>query len=178
MLGKKAKKALKLLLSLSKEERAAIVGELGDADDLEEDDKETTSDETAEVEESGEETQVETTEVTETETESAPDSDEDAAETDDAEEVQEVAESTENEQVTEEAAQEVTDENTADPGARIGALESAIQEIKETLKALAARFGDGEETPEESFGLGAAAGDEGLSPEKKLDATRKKYFGF
>ena len=176
MLGKKAKKALKLLLSLTDDERDAIVNELGDVGD--DDEKET-----VEVEESGENTQVEATETTETET----GSDENATETKDAGEVAEITEESTSEEAaapeesqaeTEEAAA-VEDENSSEPDARIGALESAIKEIKETLKPLAARMGDeasGEKATEE-FGIGAASSDNGMLPEKKFDAVLKKYFG-
>lgn len=178
MFGKKAKKALKLLLSLSEEERAAIAGELGDADDLQEDDEEETSNETTELENTDGEAQVETSETVENETETEPESE---SETEDVEEVQETTENEAPEgEVVEETTETVTEEeNSVEPDARLGALESAVKEIKETLKALAARFGDGEEPEaEESFGLGAASGDEGMPTEKKLDAVRKKYFGF
>lgn len=181
MLGRKAKKALKMLLSLTDDEREAIISELGDA---EEEEEETAA---AEEEATGGEAQAESPENTEPEAEG----EEDTTEQRDFEEVEaiagngeEAAEEAEAEEqsapVDAAAAPETAEgivQNSVEPDARLIAVEEAIKEIKETLKALSRRMGE-EAEGEESFGLGATVGDDRAIVENKLDAVRRKYFGF
>ena len=152
MLGRKAKKALKMLLSLTDDEREAIISELGDAEA--EGEENTTEQRDAEEVEAIAGNGEEAAEEAEAEEQSAP--------------------------VDEAAAPETAEgiaQNSVEPDARLIAVEEAVKEIKETLKALSRRMGE-EAEGEESFGLGATVGDDRAIVENKLDAVRRKYFGF